>query len=192
MRVRIATGDVCLIELQRRIPYVFWHFLSLRQLLQQIRHRVAPDYRPHSLKERLDRFFGGLLRGETGPIIKCPLDIAAGMLQVSSGLIHPVLHCVPCLRPSAAPTPDNLMTLGIVRPWLGCSQGVRSARPRRLWCASPLRDVPKFLSRLPVPAPPQLGVARRSCPWRGTVRWLRTVQHGPAPAGRSWRTAHPG
>ena len=33
------------------------------------------------------------------------------------------LHCVPCLRPSAAPTPDNLMTLGIVRPWPGCSQG---------------------------------------------------------------------
>src|SRR4029079_4301422 len=90
MRVRIATEDVGLIELQRGIPYVFWDFLSLRQLLQQIRHRVAADYRPHSLEERLDRFFGGLLRGETCPIIKCPLNIAAGMLQVSSGLIHPV------------------------------------------------------------------------------------------------------
>ncbi len=144
MRFRIATGDVCLIELQRRIPYVFWHFLSLRQLLQQIRHRVAPDYRPHSLKERLDRFFGGLLRGETGPIIKCPLDIAAGMLPVSSGLIHPVLHCVPCLRPSAAPTPDNLMTLGIVRPWLGCSQGVRSARPRTTGVCQPIAGCTKI------------------------------------------------
>jgi hypothetical protein len=34
MRVRIATGDIGLIELQRRIPYVLWNLLSLRQLLQ--------------------------------------------------------------------------------------------------------------------------------------------------------------
>jgi hypothetical protein len=56
MRIRIATEDVDLIEFQRRISYVFRHFLSLRQFLQQIRYRVAPDYRPHFLEERLDRF----------------------------------------------------------------------------------------------------------------------------------------
>ena len=41
----------------------------------------------------------------------------------------------------------------------------------------------------PAPAPPRPEAARRSCPWRGIVRWLRTVQHEPALAGRSWHTA---
>jgi len=32
-----------------------------------------------------------------------------------------------------------------------------------------------------VQAPPLPVRARRSCPWYGAVRWLQTVQHGPAP-----------
>src|SRR5262245_11793377 len=37
------------------------------------------------------------------------------------------LHYVPCLCLLAAPTPDDQITLGIVRPWLGCSQGASCA-----------------------------------------------------------------
>src|SRR6266852_6831370 len=87
VRVGVATEDIGLIELERRIPQVFWDILSLRQLLQQVRHRVPPDHGPHLLEERLDGLLSRLLCRETRPVIERPLDIAAGVLEIPSGLV---------------------------------------------------------------------------------------------------------
>ena len=119
--VRVATRDINLIELQ--CASVCLLELPVAVLAPPANPpQSVPDDRPHSLEERFDCFFGGLLRGEARPIIKCPLYITAGMLQLPWP-DHPICTAFHACVPRLLPTPDNLMTFSIVRPWQGDSQG---------------------------------------------------------------------
>src|SRR5262245_619855 len=71
-----------------------------------------------------------------------------------------------------------------LRVWKASREAPASDRERAMRV---LRERGDSLREMKEPPPP--GVARRSCPWRGTARWRRRVRCGPDPAGRSRHTA---
>jgi hypothetical protein len=76
-------------------------------------------------------------------------------------------------------------------PLWGCDRGVAVRPQMRMAAVYPLGNCHRP-AHPPAPAPPPLGVARTSCPWRGTTRWPRRIRCGLTPGDRSFRIARRG
>jgi hypothetical protein len=68
MGIRIARGNIVLVQFLGRVDQRIGRMQRRRQRLEQPRHRVPPGLAAPFLNDCLDRFFRPLLSGKAGPL----------------------------------------------------------------------------------------------------------------------------
>jgi len=86
--VRVAGGNVRLVQLECKIQKIPWNLLRAAQFSQQVSNRVSPSLDPKLLEDSLYGLLGGLLSREARPVKEAPDQVVGSVFQVTSRLLH--------------------------------------------------------------------------------------------------------